>query len=152
MEKKLLIDSIDSLIAEAMKSKDKVRLESLKLIKTNLVKAQKDGIALTEASEGKIIQKMIKQSEDSIDQFKKGNRNDLADEESAQLEIIKQFAPEEVSEEEIRNCTKAICKAFEEDGYEVNMKLMKDIMAQVQGFYPTAPGKIISEVVRNWKK
>ena len=152
MKKNLLIENIDSLIAEAMKSKDKVRLETLKLMKASLVKAQKDGTVLNEVSEGKIIQKMIKQSEDAIDQFKKGNRNDLAEEEAKQLEVIKEFAPAEVSDEESANCTKAICKSFEDDGNEVTMKSMKDIMAQVQSFYPTASGKIISEVVRNWKK
>lgn len=151
MESKLLVNKIDTLIAEAMKAKDKVRLETLKLIKATLVKAQKDGVVLDEVSEGKLIQKMIKQSEDAIDQFTKGKRNDLAEAEAAQLEVIKEFAPKEISEEEIIGCTKAICKELEEDGMEINMKAMKTIMAQVQQFYPTANGKIISEVVKNWK-
>ena len=151
MEQKLLIEKIDAFIADAMKAKDKNRLETLKLIKATLVKAQKDGVALSEAIEGKLLQKMVKQSEDAIEQFVKGGRTDLADIEKAQLEIIKEFAPKEVSEEEIINCTKAICKSFENDGKEVNMKAMREIMAQVQQLYPTANGKTISNVVRFWK-
>lgn len=147
----MLITKIDSLIAEAMKNKDKVRLETLKLIKTTLVKAQKDGVELTEASEGKLLQKMVKQSEDAIEQFRKGNRVDLAEEETKQLNIVKEFAPQEISDEEIINCTKAICKELENDGTEISVKIMREIMSRVQSFYPGANGKLISEVVRNWK-
>lgn len=151
MEKnKLLINNIDRLIAEAMKNKDKVRLESLKLIKASLVKAQKDGINIDEVAEGKIIKKMIKQSEDAIEQFKNGNRNDLVEEESLQLEVFKEFAPVEVSEEEIKVYTNGICQEMNDNGIVVDMKKMRDIMVKVQTVYTSASGKIISEVVKNW--
>lgn len=151
MEKKLLIENITPLIAEAMKAKDNVRLETLKLIKASLVKAQKDGIELNEVSEGKIINKMIKQSEDAIDQFTKGGRTDLADAEKAQLMVIKEFAPVEASDDEIIACVKAQCHNLNSEGIVVDMKQMKNIMSIVQGLYPTASGKLISEVVRNWQ-
>lgn len=151
MEKKLLIENITPLIAEAMKAKDNVRLETLKLIKASLVKAQKDGIELNEVSEGKIINKMIKQSEDAIDQFTKGGRTDLADAEKAQLMVIKEFTPVEVSDDEIIACVKAQCHNLNSEGIMVDMKQMKNIMSIVQGLYPTASGKLISEVVRNWQ-
>ena len=149
---KSLINKIDSLIAEAMKGKEKIRLETLKLIKTALVKAQKDGVVLSEATEGKLLQKMVKQSEDAIDQFRKGDRNDLAEEEEKQLNIIKEFAPAEISETELTDFVKGVCKKMEDEGKEISMKLMREIMAETQKVYPTANGKIISDVVKNWKK
>lgn len=150
MENKLLINNIDHLIAEAMKNKDKNRLETLKLIKATLVKAQKDGTTLDEVNEGKLIKKMIKQSEDAITQFKQGKREDLAEEEAKQLEVIKEFAPVEASEEEIKVYTNGICQEMNDNGIVVDMKKMKDIMAKVQTVYTSASGKIISEVVKNW--
>ena len=148
----MIKDTIDSMIAEAMKTRDKGKLDSLRMIKSTLVKAEKDGTVLTEATEGKIIQKMVKQTEDAIEQFKKAGREDLVAKESADLEVIKQFAPMEVSEDDIIATTVAVCKAYEENGAEVNMSAMKSIMSKVQETYPTASGKIISQVVRNWGK
>lgn len=148
----MIVDKLDSMIAEAMKTREMAKLEALRMIKATLVKAKKDGIDLTEASEGKIIQKMVKQTEDAIEQFKKAGREDLVAKETTDLEVIKQFAPVEVNDNDIIAATIAACKAYEENGVEINMAAMKTIMSKVQETYPTASGKIISQVVRNWGK
>lgn len=148
----MIKDTIDSMIAEAMKNHEAERLETLRMIKSTLVKAEKDGVVLNEVSEGKIIQKMIKQTEDAIEQFKKAGRDELVKKESADLEVIKQFAPKEVSEEDVMAATILVCSKLEEEGQTINMSVMKQVMEKVQGIHPTASGKIISQVVRNWKK
>lgn len=145
-------DNIDSMIAEAMKNHQSEKLETLRMIKSTLTKAEKDGVVLTEATEGKILQKMVKQTEDAIEQFKKAGREDLVAKETADLEIIKQFAPEEITDEAVMTATIMACQTYEDEGKIVNMAAMKTIMDMVHAVYPTASGKIISQVVRNWGK
>ena len=70
---------INRYIAEAMKKRETDRLGTLKLIKAELVKAEKDGIKLDDAKETKILLKMIEQRKDSIAQYLKGGREDLAE-------------------------------------------------------------------------
>lgn len=160
METNLLMPQLTSLIADAMKKRDKVRLEALKMIKATFTEAQKsenverdeNGEPIIDvAKETKILQKMVKQAENAIDQFIKGGRNDLADAEKLQLEIIKEFLPKEASDEDVKKCTMEVCNRLVSEGKEVSMKSMRDVMAEVQKQIPTASGKVISEVVKNWK-
>ena len=87
------INKIDDLIAKAMMDKDSVRLNVLRLIKTNFVKFIKDNKfgELNEANQSKILQKMVSQCEDSISQFENAGRTDLVEQEIKQLEILKEF-------------------------------------------------------------
>ena len=84
-----------------MKNQDSVKVNVLRLIKTEFVKKEKEGKELTEAIEATILTKMVAQREDSINQFTKANRFDLVEKEQAELSILKEFAPKEVSEEDI---------------------------------------------------
>lgn len=145
-------DIIDSKIAEAMKNREMQRLDALRMIKATLVKAEKDGTVLTEATESKILQKMVKQSEDAIAQFKSGGRENLAEKESADLEVIKEFAPAEVSDADIEKLANTVCKNLVDSGETITMASMKKVMGIVAETYPTASGKIISQVVRTWCK
>ena len=139
---------INQLIANAMKNKDEVRLNTLRMIKSAFVKAEKDGAIIDEVMEAKILTKMAAQSEDSISQFENGGRTDLAENEKLQLAIIKEFAPKEVSEEDvIKEWDRMI-----EDGLEPAMKNMKTFMANIKTIYPTANGKIISDYIKNYPK
>lgn len=150
----MLYTKIDKLIADAMKKRkgsDDPRLETLKMIKATLVKAEKDGTEINEISEGKILTKMVAQSKDAIEQFMKGGRKDLADKESAQLEVLEEFAPKVASEDDVRKLACQLCCEFKELNGLVSMKDMKIILAKVQETYPTANGKIVSEVVKNYK-
>ena len=145
------MERINLAIAQAMKDRNIARLESLRMIKSVLTKAEKDGTSLNEANVNKLLQKMVKQTEDAINQFEAGGRKDLADKEKHDLEVIKEFAPKEVSEEEIIEATKNACLNLEKDGETINMSVMKKVMGMVQEKFPTASGKIISQIVRNWK-
>ena len=143
---------INKRIAEAMKAKDKEKLGTLKLIKTELVKAEKNGVAIDEATEVKILMKMVDQRKESISQYIKGGRNDLAEAEKKEIEIIEQYIPEQPSDEEIKNYTNdAITHYVEQNDadYRISMKDMKAILSMVQEKYPMANGKIISNVLKN---
>lgn len=142
----MLYTRLNSLIAEAMKNKDNDRVSVLRLIKTELVKKEKEGKELTEAIEGAVLMKMVSQREDSINQFKQANRMDLVENEEKELNIIKEFAPKQVSDEDIITETE---KVIANMGGTVTMKDMKNILVEVQKVYPTANGKIISQVVKS---
>ena len=143
---------INKYIAEAMKAKDKDKLGTLKLIKAELVKAEKDGVVLDDAKEAKILMKMVDQRKESISQYIKGGRNDLAESEQKEIEIIKQYIPEQPSDEEIERYTNDAINAYIEQNdadYMVSMKDMKAILSMVQEKYPMANGKIVSNVLKN---
>ena len=142
----MIYTELNSLIAEAMKNKENDRVNVLRLIKAELVKKEKEGKELTEAIEGAVLMKMVPQREDSINQFKQANRLDLAENEQKELDIIKEYAPKQVSDEDIITETE---KVIANMGGTVTMKDMKNILAEVQKVYPTANGKIISQVVKS---
>lgn len=146
----MLYTEIDKHIANAMKERNIDTLNALKLIKAELVKAEKDGIKLDDVSETKILLKMVSQREDSIRQYIDGNRKDLADNEQKEIDVIKQFIPEQPSDEDIENYTRATITAYvlsKAECYKLSMKDMKPIMSIVQEKYPSANGKIISKIL-----
>lgn len=142
--KTMLHNEIDKLIADAMKSQDAVKLKTLRMIKSEFVKREKDGTVLTDVVESNILTKMVSQREDAIAQFKSANRTDLVESEALELEVLKSLAPKQATYEEIIAETESIIASME----TVSMKDMKNILAEVQKKYPTASGKIVSQVVK----
>lgn len=146
----MLHTEIDRLIANAMKERNIELLNVLKLIKSEMVKAEKDGITLDEVSETKILLKMLSQREDSIRQYVDGGRKDLADNEQKEIDIIKQFVPEQPTDEEIEGYTRTCISTYvltKKAGESLSMKDMKPLMNIVKEKYPSANGKIISKVL-----
>ena len=122
------------------------------MIKAELVKAEKDGIKLDDAKETKILLKMIEQRKDSIAQYLKGGREDLAESEQNEIKVIEEFVPEQPTEEEIEKYTEDAIDAYIEQNdadYAISMKDMKAILSMVQERYPMANGKIVSKVLKN---
>ena len=143
---------INKYIAEAMKAKDREKLSTLKLIKAELVKAEKDGITLDDAKEAKILMTMVDQRKESISQYIKGGRNDLAEAEQKEIDVIKEYIPEQPTDEEIEAYTNDAINNYvieKGDDYQVSMKDMKSILSIVQEKYPMANGKIVSNVLKN---
>lgn len=136
----MLKDEINTLIMESMKAHNKIRTETLRLIKSELVKAEKS----KDYNETKVILKMIAAHKDSISQFK--GRQDLIDKEQAELDIIQEFAPKEVSVEEIKEYTLSIINNIP----NISMKDMKQVLSAVQAKYPTANGKIVSDILKSY--
>ena len=135
-------------LKEAMKAKDKVALESLRAIKSALLLAQTSGDnkELSEADEIKLVQKLVKQRKDSAALYQKQNRADLADPELAQVAVLAQFLPKQMSEDELKVAISDII-------LKVGATSMKD-MGKVMGMASKqlagkTDGKAISNVVKN---
>lgn len=144
--------NINKEIAIAMKSKERDKLNVLKLIKTELVKAEKSGIVIDDAKEISILLKMIEQRKDSIAQYEKGGRTDLADDEKKEIEIIKQYVPEQPSDNDIEKYTNEVIDIIYKQNdaeFKLTMRDMKMILSIVQEKYPTANGKIVSTVLKS---
>ena len=148
----MLKDRLNDLIKEAMLEHDTTRLEVVRSIKTMFTKFEKEGKTLTEADEAKLLLKMISQREDSIIQYFKAGRQDLVDKETAELAILKEYAPVQASDNEIAEYTKEVCQQFVQENGSVTMKDMKPILAMVQEKYSTANGKVVSSVVKEHGK
>lgn len=130
-------------------------LNVLKLIKTEFMRKQTEpdraSKELTEEEQMKILMKMVAQRKDSIEQYMKGGRKDLADSEKKEMEVINSYLPKEASEEEIADYTRlavTIYKTTKDDGYTLSMKDMKGIMTLVKEKYPTANGGIVSKTLK----
>lgn len=142
----MLKNEIDALIQGAMKNGEEMRLNTLRMIKSAMLVAEKSGEEYTEASELKMLLKMKASIDDSIKQFIEGGRNDLVEKEQKGLEILQEFLPKEASEDDIKAFTNEVIDGLD---HPVSMKDMKNILAEVQKKYPTANGKIVSEVVKS---
>ena len=142
----MLKNEIDALIQSAMKNGEETRLNTLRMIKSAMLVAEKSGEEYTEASELKMLLKMKASIDDSIKQFTEGGRTDLAEKEQKGLEILQEFLPKEASEDDIKTYTNEVIDGLD---HPVSMKDMKNILAEVQKKYPTANGKIVSEVVKS---
>lgn len=132
----------------AMKAKDQVALTSLRAIKAEILLAQtKTGssVALTEDEEVKLIQKLVKQRKDSATIFTEQNRQDLADPELAQIAIIEQFLPEQLTEGEIEKVVLQAIESLNASGMKDMGKVMVAVNTEISG---QADGKTISTLVK----
>jgi len=133
----------------AMKSKDKVALESIRAIKSELLLAETSGtdVTITEEQELKILQKLVKQRKDSATTYTEQGRADLADPELAQAAIIARFLPEQLDE----NAVKEIIAAIVEKTGASSMADMGKVMGMAsKELAGKADGKTISSIVRSF--
>ena len=141
---------ITTALKEAMKSKNKMALTSLRAVKSAILlhKTQKssDG-ELSHEDEMKILQKLVKQRKDSAAIYTSEGRNDLADPELKEAELIQQFLPKALSEDEVKVVIKSI---IDETGSE-GMKDMGKVMGlSTKKLMGKADGKMISTIVREF--
>lgn len=131
----------------AMKAKDSVALESLRAIKSALLLAGTSGSSseITEEEEIQLVQKLVKQRKDSAAIFLEQGRKDLADPELAQIAIIEQFLPEQLSEEEVEKVVTNTIVATGASGMKDMGKVMGIVSKQLSG---QADGKMISSIVK----
>ncbi|QZE13333.1 GatB/YqeY domain-containing protein [Halosquirtibacter laminarini] len=141
-------DAITSQMKEAMKAKDKVRLEALRAIKKVIIEAKTAKSASDELSDGdlqKLIAKLAKQSRESAKIYKEQNREDLAEVEEAQAEVMESFLPEPLSTEKIEECIKDIIAKVGATSMADMGKVMGMASKQMAG---QADGKVISDIVK----
>jgi hypothetical protein len=140
--------TVNENMKKAMLAKDEVGLRSLRAIKAAVLLAKTaEGAAasLTEETETKLLQKLVKQRKDSLEIFERQNRMDLAQKEKEELDVIERFLPKQMSEEEIKTVVSAIIK---ESGV-TNISGLGQVMGlatkQLAG---KADGKVISVIVK----
>ena len=143
----MLYFELNRMILDAMRSKDNDRVNILRLIKNELVRKEKDGVTINDSVEATVLNKMISQREDSIEQFTKANRMDLVEKETIELNLLKEYAPKEITSDEIDSVINEIISSFEE-GHILSVKDTKIIMEGVKSKYPSANGKMISDCFR----
>lgn len=141
-------DQLNSKLKSAMREKNKVALESLRAIKSAILLLQTQSGAKETPDDNeitKLLQKLVKQRKESASIFREQGRVDLAEPEEAQIEIISQFLPEQLSAEEVE-------KVIDEVIQSVGATTMKD-MGKVMGMANKqlagkADGKLIAEIVK----
>ena len=139
-------EKINSEMILATKAQDKVRLSAIRMMKTAIHNREIDlKRKMNETEFLQLLSSMVKQRKDSIDQFKKGGREDLVNKEEAELKVIQEFMPDQMSEEDI---DKEIGKAISEVGavgIKDMGKVMKILMPKLTG---KADGKMVGEKVK----
>ncbi len=143
-----LIETITAEIKKAMLAKDKVRLEALRAIKKELLEAKTAKGAEDELSESAttaILQKMVKQRRDSAEIYTAQKREDLAEPEIAQMEVIREFLPSQLTAEALEAAVKQIIVETGASSLKDMGKVMGLASKQLAG---KAEGKAISETVK----
>lgn len=139
-------NNIDSLIMGAMKSHDKARTETLRSIKAAFLnwKTTKEnaGQELTEATELQIIRKLVKQRQESIENYKAAGRQDLVEEEQAQLNILQEYLPVEATKDDV---IKAFDSITDLEPIKKNMGLF---VKTIKSMLPNADGSLIASTVK----
>jgi uncharacterized protein YqeY len=128
----VLRNDINESVKVAMKAQDKARLATLRLmnaaIKNADIEAERAGKSLGEDELLSLLQKMIKQRQESVEIYEKGGRKELADQERGEIEVIKGFLPQQMSEAEAKAAIAAVIK----DTGAAGMKDMGKVMAALK--------------------
>jgi len=142
-----LQEKIQSHISEAMRSKDQLRLSVLRMMKSAVKHREVEKMkALEETEVIGVLHTLVKQRKDSVEQFRKGGRQELADKEQAEIKIIEEYLPAAASEDDIR---RAVDEALQETGtasIKDMGKVMKATLARLAG--KTADGARVSQLVK----
>ena len=142
-------NELNSLIMQAMKEHNTSRTETLRAIKTAFINWQTSkehaGQELTEADEIQIIKKLVKQREESVEQFIAARRGELVNEEQKQIMVLKEFLPAEATEEDI---VRAFLQVKEVNGLEPIKKNMGAFVKEIKKLLPTADGKLVAMTVQ----
>jgi len=143
-----LIDQIQKDMVAAMKGREEIRLDALRMIKTALQRYKVDTMKdLDEASELQILNTLVKQRRESADMFRKGNRPELADKEEAELKIIESYMPIAPTEAEIDAAIAAALAETSTTSLKQMGVVMKAAQAKLAG--KRVDGKALSDRVRS---
>lgn len=143
-----LQDQVMTALKTAMKSKDQTALTALRAVKSAILLAQTESGAKEEISEDqelKILQKQVKQRRDSAAIYLEQGREDLAAPEIAEADVISQFLPEALSDEDVEKVVVAIIEKVSASGMKDMGKVMGMVSKELAG---QADGKTISSIVK----
>lgn len=141
----MLVDKVNDDIKAAMLAREKDKLEAIRAIKAALLLAQTSGEAVTEETELKLLQKLVKQRKESAEIYNSQNRKDLADKEIFEAEIIEKYLPKQLSEEELQ---KIIAEIISQNGITSIKEMGKAIGIANKQLAGKADGKSIAEMVK----
>ncbi len=141
-----LKDVINEQLKAAMKSGDKIRLETIRSIRALILEFEKSGInrEMNEEEELKLVTGAVKKRKESIEQFRAAGREDLAAKEEAELAILLEFLPQQLSESEILAEVQRLAGELGAKSKEDFPKLMPQVMKALKG---KADGKIVRSIV-----
>lgn len=143
----MLIDRIGQDITAAMRARDQGRLSALRMAKAALMNREVEkGRGLEPAEADQVIASLIKQRRDSIEQFTKGGRDDLAARERAEIEVLETYLPPPIDPAEL---DAAVAAAIAETGATTAKdmgRVMKAVMGKLTG--QTVDGRVVNELVR----
>lgn len=145
-----LSEQIMADMKEAMKNKDKIRLNTVRMIKSALMNEKiKLGHDLTKDDELTVLNREKKQREESIADFVKGKRDDLVEETKKELAIVESYLPKQLSKEELEQIVVETIKEVDAKTKADFGKVMKGLMPKIKG---RADGKVTSTIVRGHLK
>ena len=142
-----LLDEVTAGIANAMKAREQVTLDALRMLKSALtMKGIEKGRDLDEREGQQVVQTLVKQRRDSIEQFSKAGRQELAGKEAAEIRVLERYLPPAVSPEDIADAVdQAVAETGAKTAKDIGM-VMKAAMAKLAG--KTVDGKVVNEAVR----
>ncbi len=146
-----LKDKINSDLKDAMKSADKIRLQTVRSIRALILEFEKSGSGkqLTPEEEIAMLTTAAKKRKESIEQFRNAGREELAGQEEAELQIIMSYLPKQLSENEILAEVRRLAGELNVSSKDGFSKLMPVVMKELKG---KADGKIVRSIVENYLK
>ena len=144
-----LVDQIQKDIVTAMKAKDEARLSTLRMVKSALqLKTVEKMSPLDDKESQAVLATLIKQRKDSIEQFTKGGRQEMADKEAAEIIVIESYLPKAASESDIAAGVKATIAEMGAPTMKEMGTVMKNAMAKFAAAGMRVDGKMVSELVK----
>jgi uncharacterized protein YqeY len=145
-----LLDTIQKDITDAMRARDERRLSTLRMAKTALKNKEIEKMsALTDQEAMQVLATLIKQRKDSIEQFTKGGRPELAQKEAGEITIIEAYLPRAASEDQVRGTVRATIAEMGSPTVKDMGAVMKNVMAKFQAQNARVEGKIVSDIVKH---
>ncbi len=140
------IETMDKLIAEAMKNKEMNKVATLRLVKTKMLEfvTAKNAKPLDEAAEMQILKKMATERKESIKIYEEAGRTELAEKERVELDVISEFLPKETTDEEIN----AKIDELINSGKVLEQKTMGLFIKEIKAAYPGADGSKVAQLVK----
>lgn len=143
-----LLEQITHAIGDAMKKKDQVSLGPLRMLKAALMnKEVEKGRALDAGESIQVVNALVKQRRDAVEQFRAGNRPELADKEQAEIVFLQQYLPPAADDQAIAAAIEAAVQETAAAGPKDMGKVMKAVTGKLAG--QTVDGKALSEAVKN---
>ncbi|HEV2885197.1 MAG TPA: GatB/YqeY domain-containing protein [Pyrinomonadaceae bacterium] len=142
-----LKQQIISDLTASMKAQDTLRTSTLRMVKAAVVNREiEKGGEVDDEEMAKLLRSLVKQRRDSVEQYEKGNRPELAAKESSEIEIIEGYLPQAASRETIEEAVAAAIAETEASSMKDMGKVMKAVQAALAG--KNADGKTVSDIVK----